>query len=386
MSQANLESLGYAVEVTENVIPAVDKKLLRFTSHQLNANYEVTQSNNVEASTNRSGQVQTAQVFGGSIGIEFNYGEYDTFIEAALRGTFATAINITGTTISAAAADNSFNDSGSGFGSIAVGQWLRVTGFATAANNGWFKVVTRTTSKITVQGSTLVNESAGPSVNLRGAICANATTSKSFAFERHHTDLTNNFENFTGGKLNEFSLSFPTGDIVTGSMSFICRGGTPATTTAFTGTTAADATDSFNTVGNLRRIFINGVPTTNDLTGLELNISTNSERLAKIGSAFAAGVNQGSISVSGNLTEYFEDNTLKDLAKANTPFDLAFVLEDGDGVTRGNGYVFHLPRVRLAGADNPNQGINTVTTANYTFNAEKDPTLQRTISVNRWTA
>jgi hypothetical protein len=66
------------------------------------------------------------------------------------------------TTISAAAADNSFNDSGNGFPALLqAGDFVTLSGFANAANNGTFTVTgTPAPGKFTVSGGPLVNESA----------------------------------------------------------------------------------------------------------------------------------------------------------------------------------------------------------------------------------
>lgn len=87
--------------------------------------------------------------------------EYTEANEQADRGDSYSA-----TTISAAASDNSFNDSASGFSGMAIGQYIPVTGFTEAANNGLFKIESITSSKIVVSGGTLVDEAAGDSVEI----------------------------------------------------------------------------------------------------------------------------------------------------------------------------------------------------------------------------
>jgi len=71
------------------------------------------------------------------------------------------------TTISAASADNSFNDTASGFPALLkAGDIITTSGFTDAANNGRFVVSgTPTTSKIPVT-ATLVTEAAGASVDV----------------------------------------------------------------------------------------------------------------------------------------------------------------------------------------------------------------------------
>jgi hypothetical protein len=82
-------------------------------------------------------------------------------------------INITATTISAAASDNSYNDSANGFGTagFAVGDRVRVQGFTgNAANNIFTGIITAlTTAKMTIggtDGDVIVDDAAGESVTI----------------------------------------------------------------------------------------------------------------------------------------------------------------------------------------------------------------------------
>lgn len=85
----------------------------------------------------------------------------------------SSTVTITATTLSAVASDNSYNDSGSGFGAagFAVGDRVNVTGFTgDTANNIFVGVITAlTTSKMTIggtDGDVIVNDSAGESVTI----------------------------------------------------------------------------------------------------------------------------------------------------------------------------------------------------------------------------
>lgn len=72
-----------------------------------------------------------------------------------------------GTGVSAAASDNSFNDAGGFPGNWAAGDVLTVDGFTDPANLGTaFTIVSRTTTKLVVSGGTLVDEAAGATVTL----------------------------------------------------------------------------------------------------------------------------------------------------------------------------------------------------------------------------
>lgn len=58
----------------------------------------------------------------------------------ALREIEPTGVSKTGTDISAAASDDSFNASSTVFTGFLADQWVLVSGFANAANNGWFQL------------------------------------------------------------------------------------------------------------------------------------------------------------------------------------------------------------------------------------------------------
>lgn len=72
------------------------------------------------------------------------------------------------TTISVASADNSFNDSASGFSGLADGDRILVKGFTERENNGQFIVKSSTTAKVIVyEEGRLITEAAGDSVTVR---------------------------------------------------------------------------------------------------------------------------------------------------------------------------------------------------------------------------
>ena len=85
----------------------------------------------------------------------------------------STTVRVTGTTISAQASDNSYNDSGAGFvaAGFAVGDRVRVSGFTgNVAKNILVGTITAlTTSKMTIggaDGDVIVDDAAGESVTI----------------------------------------------------------------------------------------------------------------------------------------------------------------------------------------------------------------------------
>lgn len=89
-------------------------------------------------------------------------------------------VSITAATISAAAADNSFNDSGGGFitEGFAVGDRVTVAGFADANNIVSGAITELTAGKMTIggtDGDVIVDEAAGPSVTIAKWVTRRAT-------------------------------------------------------------------------------------------------------------------------------------------------------------------------------------------------------------------
>jgi len=92
------------------------------------------------------------------------------FTYTALREFEPTGFSKSGTDISAAAGDDSFNATSTNLSGLLDNEWILVAGFANAANNGWFHANgNSTTTKISQDTSaSLVTEAAGPSVTIVG--------------------------------------------------------------------------------------------------------------------------------------------------------------------------------------------------------------------------
>jgi len=175
--------MAYAVGVSQNTYlkiegvggtldPAVAWIPLRLITNGLSQSVEELESDEMlpgrHMAESRSGVSSVA----GDLEAELTYGTFDMLLEAAFHGTWQVKTR-TASTLSVAAADDSFNDSASGFvtAGFAVGDVIKVSGFATAANNGQFKVASVAAGKITVTdlagaAVTLVDELAGASVTI----------------------------------------------------------------------------------------------------------------------------------------------------------------------------------------------------------------------------
>jgi hypothetical protein len=107
----------------------------------------------------------------------------------ALRNIEKTGYLKTGVDISAAASDDSFNSSTTTLSGLVLDNWIFVSGFSNAINNGWFHISGSSTTLKILQDTTtsLVNESAGPSISITGY---KRGFGQSYSFEKGVTQAT----------------------------------------------------------------------------------------------------------------------------------------------------------------------------------------------------
>jgi len=166
MADTNQVQLSYVEETTFGSTPASALTDLRITGETLSLDITSIQSNEIRNDRMIDDLIQQSAEPGGGFDFEFSYeSPPDTFFEAALCTTWGqsaagTAVDYSSglNDISFAAADNSINDANSGFvtAGIRAGQWLRVSGNATAANNTLHKVLSVVAAKIVCTNDTTI--------------------------------------------------------------------------------------------------------------------------------------------------------------------------------------------------------------------------------------
>jgi len=301
----------------------------------------------------------------GGINFELSYNEYDTLLESVLQGawtvygtagvgtTFAAAY--TATTITAAVAPSTT----SAFTTLAKGQWIRIS-HPGNANDKKLVQISKTVSPgsaagtvITVEASTpltVVTSTAGAII--QSSMLLNATTLRSFSFERDHSDITDRYVMFRGMTSSKLSLNFQSGAIVTGSMEFMGKDQlSPTTSTGFSGgaSTASKINDVVNAVAGVGNIYEGGsiigtVASGVYIKSLTLDVDNGLRGRDAIGVLGNAEIAAGTLSVTGKMSVYFANKTLFDKFITSTASSLAFSAQD----SLGNGYMISLPKVKFS--------------------------------------
>ncbi len=383
MSDSDRVNLAYSEEVAFGTVAAIALKTLRFTSESLKQETDTASSAEITDDRQVPDVIRTNVNAGGDINFELSYSAYDDFMEASLQSAdFTSSASLTATTIQASAGDNSFNDSASGFGSYVANQWISVTGFATAANNGFFKITTQTSGKLIVTGGTLVTEAAGPSVVIvMGPQIVNGTEQRSFSIEKENKDLSNIFALYTGMTIGSFSMTIEIESFITGNFTFLGVKEESKSSTAGTGgPTAAPTFSVMNTIDNVDKT-LEGLASLS-ITGLAFTQSNNLRGRSVVGTLGADSIGAGVNDITGTLTTYFTDATLIDKYLNFTATSVAVVVQDVDD----NAYVIEFPRIKYTDGARLTTGQNADVFAELPFTAYKHDTELITMRIARFTA
>jgi len=217
IASASVVSLYYVAEVA-GVIPASPAwKPIRYKTggNSLAYNAERISSEEVRGDRHRTADRRGTFSAVGDLSCQLAYGALDDLLEAGFCGTWVAATPVTNTGISAASVDSSFNSSAT-FTQVA-GDIIKVSGFASPANNGLFRVVTATTSKLTVtsiEGTavTLVTVAAGPAITVTAqSKLVTGTTRRTFAILERHTDLGIDYV-YRGMEVDKIAISGKAGE------------------------------------------------------------------------------------------------------------------------------------------------------------------------------
>lgn len=361
MADSSRHNLYYVPEVTYGLTPATPAlNKLRHTGCNLGLSKNTVVSEEIRSDRQiadfRHGTKQT----GGDFNAELSFGSFDDILEAVMCDTWSTPAGaVTATTISAAAADNSINDSANGLPLVAAGDVIEISGFTgSTANNGIATVVSRTTSKIVVSGLTLVNDAAGESVKITPAKMLKAgTTRRSFSILRDFSDITSGrYHMFSGQEANKMALKVAPNAIVTSDFSFIGQGlaisdSAPAGAT-FPSATTSESMDSFS--GAIRI----GGTTIAVITEISMTLENGIQPRFVVGSASTIRPSIGRSNLTGQFGLYFEDASLVQSFINEDVLVPEFTLGDGVG---GNHYLFNLPRIKLTGGQPDVKGQGPVT-------------------------
>lgn len=356
-SRHRLAAIAEATYGTTPATPAFTS--LRHNSCNIGLSKDAVESEEIRGDRQTTSFRHGNKSVGGDIEGELVYGEYDSLIESALCGTWTPKATKTGTTISAASADNSFNDSANGFvaAGFQVGDKFTTTGFATSANNSSWVVATVTAGKITVTPTgVIVTEAAGASVTVtsKQSSVKAGTTRRSFSIERTFQDITQ-YMRYTGCETNTMSISIAPNSMVGMGFGFIGKDQSIAQT-AITGATystlsSAGQFDSFTAT------ISEGGTAIALVTEMEVTLDNGIEPQFVVGSSTTLRPSIGRCDVTGSITVYLEDQAMLTKFQNETESSLDVTLTD----PAGNTFRLKIPKLKYNSGQPDVSGEGSVT-------------------------
>lgn len=394
MSDAALHKLSFIPEVTYGVTPTNPEwQILRNTGLTLGLSKGTLQSNELRADRQiadfRHGTWQT----GGDINGELSFGTYDTILEAALGGTWSGGAGVTktATTLSAAAADDSFNDSGNGFitAGFKPGDLIVVSGFSgNVANNARFRIKTVAAGKIVVtlpngdEASVIVDDAAGESVTIAtgGNRLKAGVVRRSVSVLRQFTDQVEAdepFHRFSGVEFNGFTLTVTPEQIVTISFPTVGKIAFPPTGTAPASSTYVEPNDK-GVMDAFTGVVLEGGEVNGTMTSLTLTLDNGLQPRFVIGSKFTIKPSIGKSNVTGEASVYLENSKMIKKFINEELSSIDGTLADIDG----NAYRFFVPRLKYNGGQPDIDGEGPVMLT-MPFQGLRDPVTNTNILIDR---
>lgn len=242
---------------------------------------------------------------------------------------------------------------------IKIGDVVRWTGFAGANNNNKNFRVTNVTALVLTVAEPVATEAEQDAVTCtvvgrKSWMPTTGLTADAYTFEKWFSDIAQS-ERFIDVRIASVRISLPATGMATISFGLIAKDASYGTAQYFTTPTAVTTTGLTAAVNGSLRLAGADVAV---VTGMEITVDLGVGGDPVVGSNTIPSQFYGRSRVSGQMTAYFEDETLRDLFINETEAALQVVLttnneDDADFVS------FVMPRVKVGGASkgDGDQGI-----------------------------
>jgi hypothetical protein len=322
----------------------------------------------------------------GGFEFELSFGSFTPFLTAALFAA-PVVINLAAVTCDLTASSQLVEATAGDFTTIPVGATVKVSGAATAANNGLKLVVGKATdgSTLTLAPGSITTDEAAVDLDFTGTHLRNGTTRSSFSLERRLITSAGAdfFHSFLGQTVDSMELNFESKQIVTGSFGFVGKIGGAGDNSldaavAASGYDPAETTPVMNATANIGNFLFDNTASAECLKSLTLTIANGLRGKDCMGTKGNFDIGVGTFEVTGNLSGYFLNNALYQKYLDHADVALSWQVTDA----LGNTLVFTLPRLKLATSDPKVEGRNTDVMVNADFTAILDPVTQATLIID----
>lgn len=328
--QSNVNvSVRYAPETTFGTA-GTGAKALRRVSSSLNLTKDAFTSNEVRTDQQVFDARHGVRRVAGGIQGELSTQTWDDFLEASLRGTWATggtgsntqhtSLTVSGSAFVAAA--GSFLTQG-----FKIGDVVRLAGFSHANVGRNFRITALTATNMTVFPTpAAMTAQTTFTIAAAGRKLTTGTQRRSFTVEQNYPD-TDFSEVFLGCRVASLSLGLPPTGMATIGVDFQGRDGQylSAPSAPFYASPTAETTTGILT-GLSGSLVIDGVASA-IVTGLDLQVQNNLSSTPVVGSPIVPEIFYGRTVVTGNVSVYLDDENLMNVFLNEEEIDIVAQLD-----------------------------------------------------------
>ncbi len=246
---------------------------LPFTGENIKHNKATDVSAEINDTRNIEDLAEIGVDTNGGINFELQHAAYDSLFKSAFASAFVTAAT-TATCALALSGQTVTKATGTWSATERLAKLVKIAGAATSANNGIKRVVSWTTTVITLAAGSLTADEAAPSLTLTTKYIRNGTTLLSLLLEKKFSDIAQ-YISYRGQVANQFNLTCTAKQKITGSFQFLGQRGVPAGATVSGSLVAKPNNPIYRAGANVGEILVDGVALTTGVKELQLTTGNN---------------------------------------------------------------------------------------------------------------
>jgi hypothetical protein len=373
VADASQGTLAWAVESTFKTPPGGTYQLERIVSESLGRDPEIIQSDEIDGDRQVVDNILAFVQAGGGVPVEFSYLSHDDWLRyALLSGDWAGSAGNPAATkqVVVSGTQTIFRLSSGTWPGFVVGQIVRTSGFATAANNGYWKIAANATTDLTCEGVG-TNEGATAAVVVQLDQIVTGSTLASMTLEREYTNLAtaNSFAQLTGMVLSGFTVESSKRDKVRGEFRFMGATEQKITSSDAGAKTAAPTNRVYSVNGHLDTFVFNNDRTAR-MTNFRLNYENGLYVIDDAGFLTAEDIGIGDAVLDGTYDFWYRDPSVFDEAESFSDVNFLVAFEDDSS----NGWGFEVVQCNLGPGRRNLPGKSQGTIGTMQYQAKKHPT------------
>ena len=305
----------------------------RFTDDTLQHNKETEKSAALRSDRSTKDVLEIGHNTAGNWGFEFCAAEYDGYLEAAFMSSWvaATDVDVPGSLVGQVFT----RSSGTFSAAFKRAKLLKISGFATAGNNGIKEVVSCTNTVLTFKAASMVADEAVVTPDMSYRYLRTGVTLYSYLLEKKFTSQDPvYYQAFIATSIEQITLTLEAKKKIVGQIQWM--GGqqfdNDGDATAGDGSPTAPAGNPIMVVGkNVGALLWDGAAMPATILSVDLAFKNNLRERPEVGSMFTADFGKGMINFTGTINAYFESKAMYQAFRRHQNKSLVIPLTDSDG-------------------------------------------------------